>query len=127
MAGAEVFTSEWASGIFPPERADSFFEALFGGAEEGAYDISLRFVEKRDRVYEFAFDLKQRPGRCLACNLTYGLPQVFARHPVLNVAGVAVSAAEALGVNPSEVSWELKPTREVSSALHSIPFLMTVP
>lgn len=127
MEGAEIFTSEWASRIFPPERADSFFEALFGGAEEGAYDISLRFVGKHGRVYEFAFDLKQRPGKCLACNLTYGLPQVFARHPVLNVAGVAASVAEALGVKPSEVNWELKSTQEVSSALHGIPFLVTAP
>ena len=25
--------------IFPAERTDAFFDALFGGAEEGAYDI----------------------------------------------------------------------------------------
>ena len=27
--------------IFPASRADEFFDALFGGAEDGAYDIGL--------------------------------------------------------------------------------------
>ena len=123
---AEIFTGEWALGVFPPERADDFFEALFGGAEDGAYDISLRFVRALGNSYEFAFDLTQRPGKCLACNLTYGLPQVFSRHPILNVRGVAEAVARALGKDPAAVRWELKPTCEESSALHYIPFLITV-
>lgn len=122
----ELFNGEWAGSVFPPERADDFFEALFGGAEEGAYDISLRFVRGMGNTYEFAFDLTQRPGKCLACNLTYGLPQVFARHPVLNVKGVAGAIAEALGRDAAAVSWELKPTREESSVLHYIPFIVTL-
>ena len=123
---AAIFTGEWAGSVFPPERADDFFEALFGGAEDGAYDISLRFVRAMGNTYEFAFDLTQRPGKCLACNLTYGLPQVFSRHPILNVKGVAAAIAEALGKDPAAVTWELKPTREESSALHYIPFIVTV-
>lgn len=123
---AELFTGEWADAVFPPERADAFFEALFGGEEEGAYDISLRFVRAIGNTYEFAFNLTQRPGKCLACNLTYGLPQVFSRHPVLNVKGVAAAVAEALGKDASTVTWELRPTREDSSALHYIPFIVTV-
>lgn len=123
---AQIFTGEWTSNVFPPQRADDFFEALFGGAEDGAYDISLRFVRALGDTYEFAFDLTQRPGKCLACNLTYGLPQVFSRHPVLNVKGVAEEVARALGKDPATVKWELKATREESSVLHYIPFLIII-
>jgi hypothetical protein len=124
---ADLFSKEWADSVFPPERADAFFDALFGGAEDGAYDISLRFVEQRGNTCEFAFDLTQRPGKCLACNLTYGLPQVFSRHPVLNVQGVAEAAAAALGKTPDGISWKLGATRELSASLHAIPLLITLP
>lgn len=123
---AAIFTNEWARQVFPPERTDEFFEALFGGAEEGAYDIGLRFVGVNADIYEFAFDLRQREGKCLVCNLTYGLPQVFARHPVLNLKGVAEGVAQALGRDASKVSWKLQATRELSAVLHSIPFLVSV-
>lgn len=123
---ASVFTTEWTRKVFGPERSDNFFEALFGGAEEGAYDISLRFVKAKDHEYEFAFDLTQRPGKCLVCNLTYGLPQVFARHPVINARAVAEEAARALGKDPSKAQWQLLNTREISSSLHSIPFVVTM-
>lgn len=123
---AELFNDAWTRKVFPPERTDAFFDALFGGAEEGAYDIVLRFVGARGTSYEFAFDLEQRAGKCLVCNLTYGLPQVFSRHPVLNVKGVAEAVAEALGKDPAAVRWELQATRETSSSLHSIPLLITV-
>lgn len=123
---AEIFTRDWTDATFPPQRAEDFFEALFGGAEEGAYDIALRFVEQRGSEYEFSFDLIQRPGKCLVCNLTYGLPQVFSRHPVLNVKGVAEAVAAALGKTAADVSWKLNPTREVSAKLHVIPLIITV-
>ena len=123
---AAVFTQEWTKAVFPPERTDEFFDALFGGAEDGAYDISLRFLQGSGKQYEFAFDLTQRPGKCLACNLTYGLPQVFSRHPVLNVKGVAEAVAQALGVDPAGVRWELGTTREESSSLHWIPLTVKV-
>lgn len=126
LKAADIFTQEWASAVFPPERTDAFFEALFGGAEDGAYDISLRFVAERGNTYEFAFDLFQRPGKCLACNLTYGLPQVFSRHPILNVTGVAGAVATALGADPASVAWRLEPTREESSQHHYIPLTVTV-
>lgn len=109
--------------IFPSkERTDAFFDALFGGAEEGAYDIRLvcRTVEANRAA--LAFELHQRPGKCLACNLTYGLPQVFQRHPVLNVAGVARAVADHLGW--TEVSWKLGATEEISRELHAIPLLL---
>jgi len=126
VKATDVFTREWAGQIFPSGRTDDFFEALFGGAEEGAYDISLRFLTERGNNYEFAFDLTQRPGKCLSCNLTYGLPQVFSRHPVLNVKGVAEAVAVALGKEPSGMTWKLGSTREESSAHHYIPLTVTV-
>ncbi len=123
---AALFTEEWTKTVFPPERTDAFFDALFGEAEEGAYTITLRFVRASGNTYEFAFDLHQRPGKCLACNLTYGLPQVFARHPILNVRGVAEAVAKALDKDASGMQWELRSTQEQSSSLHSIPLVVTV-
>lgn len=110
--------------IFPAERTDAFFDALFGGAEEGAYDIRLvcRSLDA-DRAV-LAFELHQRPGKCLACNLTYGLPQVFQRHPVLNVAGVAKAVATHLGW-PESAPWKLGATEEISRKLHVIPFVVS--
>ena len=110
--------------IFPAERTDAFFDALFGGAEEGAYDIRLvcRSVEANRAV--LAFELHQRPGKCLVCNLTYGLPQVFQRHPVLNVAGVARAIAQKLGWPEESINWRLGTTEEISRKLHAIPFLL---
>lgn len=110
--------------IFPAERTDAFFDALFGGAEEGAYDIRLicRLVEEHRVV--LAFELHQRPGKCLACNLTYGLPQVFQRHPVLNVAGVASDIAHKLGWPSDKFRWRLGSTEEISRELHTIPFIL---
>ena len=124
---AAIFTKDWAESVFPSrQRTDAFFEALFGGAEEGAYDISLRFIEQRGDTYEFVLDLSQRSGRCLACNLTHGLPQVFARHPIINVKGVAESVAAALGKTPADATWKLSSTREQSTALHVVPLSITI-
>ncbi|WP_297050061.1 hypothetical protein [uncultured Desulfovibrio sp.] len=110
--------------IFPPERTDAFFDALFGGAEEGAYDIRLVPLDVKDDEARLAFELRQRPGKCLKCSLTYGLPQVFQRHPVLDVAGVARAVAGRLGWQGEPV-WELGPTEEVDAETHLIPFLLT--
>ena len=93
-----MLNNDFLDSLFPPERTDDFFEALFGGAEEGAYTIMLRLRSETETSVELAFELHQRPGKCLVCNLTYGLPQVFQRHPVLNVAGVARAIAEKLGL-----------------------------
>ena len=84
---SKVLDKAFLESVFPPERTEAFFDALFGGAEEGAYDIVLVCRSEGEGKAELAFELHQRPGKCLACNLTYGLPQVFQRHPILNVAG----------------------------------------
>ena len=120
---ADVFTLEWASEVFPPERTDEFFEALFGDPEDGAYNIELTFVEARGDRLEFAFNLHRRGKQCLACNLTSGLPKVLYRHPIINAAGIAARVAADLGAEL--VGWEIARTRQQSDALHLGPFFHT--
>ncbi len=119
---AQIFTPSYLDEVFPPSKTDAFFEALFGDAEEGAYDIRLRFEGHNQTELHFAFHLQQRPGMCLACNLTYGLPQVFSRHPLLAVGKLAQSLCERITVAPA--SWALASTREISRSLHIIPFII---
>lgn len=118
------FTEQDLLEIFPPERTQAFFDALFGDAEEGAYDIRLEFTGEEAGSLNFVFALLQRPGKCLACNLTYGLPQVFSRHPLINVKGVAAEIARRAGWNPDSARFELGITKEHSSARHTIPFIV---
>ncbi|WP_319543431.1 pancreas/duodenum homeobox protein 1 [uncultured Pseudodesulfovibrio sp.] len=115
----DIFTDNLLLTIFPEERADAFFEALFGDAEEGSYDIALAYVGDSDSGLDFEMKLMQRPGKCLACNLTYGLPEVFSRHPVINVQGIAETVANAIG--KKSATWKFGATREVSRELHIIP------
>lgn len=121
---AQQFTPSVLDEIFPPSLTDKFFEALFGDAEDGAYDIRLRFEEQAGSELRFAFHLLQRPGKCLACNLTYGLPQVFSRHPLLAVGRLAQTLCERIERAPA--SWNLGSTRELSRGLHLIPFTITL-
>ena len=76
-----VFTKERLLEIFPASKTDDFFDALYGEAESGAYDIELAYRGASGSTLNFSFFLNQRNNACLACNLTYGLPQVFMRHP----------------------------------------------
>lgn len=115
----EIFTEDTLRTLFPETRTDDFFAALFGDAEEGSYDIELGYAGEEGNALAFELRLLQRPGKCLACNLTYGLPQVFSRHPVIDVQGLADSVAKAAGVDSS--SWQLGATQEVSKQLHVIP------
>lgn len=120
----QILDDKFLAEIFPAQRTEDFFDALFGGAEEGAYDIRLACREVKPDMASLVFELHERPGKCLACNLTYGLPQVFQRHPVLNVAGVARAVAERLGWDPDGVSWTLGSTEEISRQLHCIPLTL---
>ncbi|MBI5557883.1 MAG: pancreas/duodenum homeobox protein 1 [Deltaproteobacteria bacterium] len=123
----DIFTDETLRKLFPAGRADDFFEALFGDAREGAYNISLKFVmyvPEEKKMY-FELHLNQRPGRCLACNLTYGLPDVFSRHPVINIKGLVEEINKLLGSVPLQCQdWSLKSTQSISSALHVIPLVI---
>ncbi|EGB14227.1 hypothetical protein DND132_1014 [Pseudodesulfovibrio mercurii] len=119
-----IFTEDTLQTIFPPERTEAFFEALFGDAEEGSYDISLAYAGNRGQALDFELKLTQRPGKCLACNLTYGLPKVFSRHPVIDVNGIAQAVARAAGAPSAD--WEFGNTREISRELHVIPLTITL-
>ena len=116
---AEIFTDDTLTALFPASRTDSFFEALFGEAEEGSYDIVLKYRGNQGDRLDFELHLVERPGKCLACNLTYGLPQVFSRHPIINLPGLAGEIAGAVGREHAD--WELGPTRELEKSLHAIP------
>jgi hypothetical protein len=117
----ELFSKEKLAEIFPNHRADLFFDALYGDSSEGAYDILLVFVKQTDNNLLFEFHLTQRPGKCLACNLTYGLPQVFSRHPVIDVKGVVEKIGQAIDSHGEVVEWKLGSTKEIFRSLHVIP------
>jgi len=112
--------------IFPSNRADRFFAALLGDASEGAYDIVLAYAGEAEDQIDFEFQLKQRPGKCLACNLTYGLPEVFMRHPVIDVAGVVRQIGSQMINGQRCGEWTLGRTREISRSMHVLPLTVTL-
>ncbi len=122
---ADIFNQEMMSSLFPEDRTNQFFEALFGDADEGSYDIALAYAGDSGDTVHFELQLRQRPGCCLACNLTYGLPQVFSRHPIINIQGVADKVGEAVG-KTDNVSWQLGSTQEKSRELHVIPLAISL-
>ncbi len=122
----DIFTREDLETLFPVGRADAFFESLFGDAEEGAFDIGLSYKAHRGNELHFEFQLRQRPGKCLACNLTYGLPKVFKRHPVIDVSGLADEIEKRLNGKFQCGRWELGATRELSRELHVIPLVLSL-
>jgi len=124
----EIFTDDVLKELFPPQRADNFFEALFGDASEGAYDIALSFTgyNERGNTLNFNLDLHERPGCCLACNLTYGLPEVFSRHPIINVNGLVADIEKKLDGRARCVEWKLGTTVQQEKSLHSIPLQITL-
>jgi hypothetical protein len=119
----KIFTKEILEDLLPPQRSDEFFEALYGDADEGAYDISLSFksYDSVQNKLSFELQLHERPGKCLACNLTYGLPQVFSRHPLLNIQGMVEKIITLLGADIKSTGWELGRTRTAAANMHSIP------
>ena len=120
----DIFTRDKLSALFPENRADQFFDALYGDAAEGAYDITLAFKAQGQGRLEFEFHLHQRAGKCLACNLTYGLPKVFSRHPIINVDQLVQKIDTLLNGQARCKTWEIGATREVSRELHIIPLVI---
>ncbi len=123
-----IFTHEFLDKLFPPEKADEFFEALYGGAEAGAFDIALEFLEFNEAKNELMleFILTERPGMCMACSLTYGLPQVFQRHPVINLKGIIDSIAQKLAPHWKVESFGLGSTAVKSPTVNSIPLRISL-
>ena len=110
--------------IFPKARTDRFFEALLGDASEGAFDIVLTYSGESESRIIFEFQLNQRPGKCLACNLTYGLPEVFARHPVIDIAGVVQQIDLRMTNGKSCGKWQIGRTKEISRERHALPLVI---
>ncbi len=121
-----IFTDEYLTEMFPQERANEFFEALLGDAEDGAYDISLGYQGCNGNTISMELRLKERPGHCLACNLTQGLPTVFSKHPIINIAGVVKEVEKALPETTSCKDWSLGYTQQKSNGLHVIPLTITL-
>ncbi len=113
--------------LLPKEKIEEFFEAFYFG-EEPAYELELglRGWEPEKRLLTLELRLKARPGKCLACNLTSGLPEVFKRHPILNLAKVAEEAVKKLGDGYELESWDLGWTEQITRDLHVIPLIIKV-
>lgn len=123
MHPEQIFTEKVEQSLFPPERTHDFFDALFGDASEGAYDIALTFdrYDQAGQTLNFLLNLHERPGCCLACNLTSGLPQVFSRHPVINIKGLVQDIEKLLGGTMVCESWKVGHTIQKGRSLHCIP------
>jgi len=117
----QLFTPEMINGFFSENLADQFFEALYGDSSEGAYDIGLLFKEQKENMLIFEFHLTQRAGKCLRCSLTYGLPRVFSKHPIINVKGLVQKIDEQLNRHGKCIDWKFGKTIEISNELHVIP------
>jgi hypothetical protein len=119
----DIFTPKVLEDLLPLQRSDEFFEALYGNADEGAYNISLSFnnYDTAQNSLFFEIQLHERPGKCLACNLTYGLPQVFSRHPLINIQGLVEKIVTLLGADIESSGWELGRTRTPAANMHTIP------
>ena len=109
-----MFDQEFLTDLFPPERTNEFFEALFGDAEDGAYDIKMSYQGK---------DGNARPNQCLRCNLTTGLPPVFERHPIIAAKTMAEKIAKEAGF--AKYTWKIGPTIQYSEAVHYVPFYVS--
>ena len=122
----QLFTQSALKELFPNDRADLFFEALYGDPSEGAYEINLVFEGQDGDTLQFEFQLEERPGKCLVCNLTYGLPEVFSRHPIINIKGLVSEIDQILAGQWKCAEWQLGTTREVSRKLHILPLVITI-
>jgi len=123
---SHLFTEEKLAQLFSNDRADRFFDALLGDPEEGAYDIRLAYEGLREGRLRFNLELHQRPGKCLACNLTYGLPTVFARHPIIDIQGLVDRIVLLMNGRGRCSGWKLEATREVDRRLHVVPLMIDV-
>jgi hypothetical protein len=123
-----IYSPATLARVFPSTRADEFFEALLGDASEGAYDITIDYQQFDIENKQLLFDirLQQRPGKCLACNITYGLPEVFSRHPLLDFQGIVQQLVQLLDGNARCRDWKLGATQSRSRQLHVIPLMITL-
>ena len=121
-----LLTPDKLQEIFPKERSNEFFDALFGDASEGAYDIELGYAGSNGASIQLELRLHERPGCCLACNLTQGLPQVFSRHPIINLSGIVKEIDKMLEGQATCKDWKLGYTEQRSKAIHVIPMTISL-
>ena len=119
-----LFTQELLKKLFPKDRADQFFDALYGDRTDGAYDISLEFKGYNQNELRFEFHLKQRSDKCLACNLTFGLPKIFSSHPIININGLVNEIDHLLNGQARCANWQLGRTHVLYNDLHVIPLIL---
>jgi hypothetical protein len=117
----QIFTQDFLDQLLPLNLSNQFFEALYGDASDGAYDIKLQFVSASDEQIVLEFNLIRRPDKCMVCSLTYGLPNVFSRHPLININNM-IKKIEEKGVKVEK--WYLGDTKELNTSLHTIPFYL---
>jgi hypothetical protein len=117
----KIFNKDVLRRLFSPDRTTLFFEALLGNDEEGAFDIELVYTGCKQGRLNFQFQLKQRPGKCIACSLTYGLPTVFRRHPIINIDGLLQDINDLLDNKARCIRWQLGSTQEINGEVHVIP------
>ena len=124
----DIFTKEVLNELLPPQLSYDFSEALYGDATEGAYDVSLAFKDYDSEQNKLFFELQlhERPGKCLACNLTYGLPEVLSCHPLLNIKGMVEKIESILGGDTKCSSWELGATETPAASMHAIPLTINL-
>ena len=116
-----IFTRDFLNELLPLDLSDLFFEALYGDASEGAYDIKLEFESADSKQITLCFKLIRRPDKCLVCSLTYGLPKVFACHPLINIKNM-VKKIKNKGIKIK--NWKFGNTQENNSLMHSIPLYL---
>ena len=112
-------TQDYLDTLFPATRTNEFFEALFGDADDGAYDIKLVCNNQNEDTINLHYELHGRVGKCLACNLTSGLPQVFRKHPILAVEKTVNEIAQKN--NWTHITFDVGNTVQVNDKLHFIP------
>ena len=57
----------------------------------------------------------------MSCSLTYGLPHVFSRHPVIDVAGLVNEIDQMLDGTYRCGAWEMGRTQEIDRSSHAVP------
>jgi len=121
-----IFTKEVLKDILPPQLSNDFFEALYDDVDEGAYTISLSFkdFDPEKNILFFELQLHERPEKCLACNLTYGLPDVFSRHPLINIKGMVKKIEALIGGDTKCIGWKLGRTQTPAETMHAIPLII---
>jgi hypothetical protein len=124
----ELIKEEKLTELFPKNRDNEFFNAFYGGSEDGAFDIMLSFDNYDSQKSElfFEFRLKERPGKCMACHLTYGLPNVFEKSPIINLKGIIKGIDEMLQPYYGVQEYSLGRTIPKAPKINIIPLVVKI-